>query len=267
MRVGILAGGLGSRLAEETVERPKPMVEIGGRPILWHIMRHYIRYGHSEFVIALGYKGEYIKRYMVDYHTLNDTNITVDLSKGGVKKVKNGTPEAERWTVDLIETGADAETGTRIKRLAPYLGDETFMLTYGDGVSNVDLDALLDFHRSHGRLATLTAVHPPNRFGKLELDGNKVLRFAEKPQFAGEYGPKVGEGWINGGFFVLEPGIFEYIEDGEHTKWELAPMERLAKDGELMAYYHPSFWQCMDSVKDKKLLEDSWASGNPAWTL
>ena len=267
MKVAILAGGLGSRLAEETGTKPKPMVEIGGRPILWHIMRHYLRYGHSEFVIALGYKGEQIKRYIVDYHTYSDTNISVDVTTGAVENVKNGKPEAENWKVDLIETGSDTETGTRIRRLAPYLGDGTFMLTYGDGLSNVNLEELVEFHRSHGRLATLTAVHPPNRFGKLELDGNKVLRFAEKPQFAGEYGPKVGEGWINGGFFVLEPGIFEYIDEGDQTKWELAPMERLAKDGELMAYHHPSFWQCMDTIKDKKLLEDSWASGKPAWTL
>jgi glucose-1-phosphate cytidylyltransferase len=267
MKVGILAGGLGTRLAEETETKPKPMVEIGGRPILWHIMRHYLRYGLGEFVVALGYKSEHIKRYLVDYHTYNETNISVDLTNGGVRKVRTTDPIVESWKVDMIETGHDAETGTRMKRIAPYLGESTFMLTYGDGVSNVDLNKLLEFHRSHGKLATLTAVHPPNRFGKLELDGDKVLRFAEKPQFAGEFGPKVGEGWINGGFFVLEPDIFDYIDDGPDVKWELAPMEKLAKDGELMAYYHSSFWQCMDTVKDKKLLEDQWNAGNPSWTI
>jgi glucose-1-phosphate cytidylyltransferase len=267
MKVGILAGGLGTRLAEETEVKPKPMVEIGGKPILWHIMRHYLRYGLDEFVIALGYKGEYIKRYIVDYCTYNDSNVTVDMHDGSVKTVSTTEPISESWTVDLIETGLEAETGTRIKRLAPYVDDGTFMLTYGDGVSDVDLAKLLEFHRSHGRLATLTAVHPPNRFGKLELDGDKVLRFAEKPQFAGEYGPKVGEGWINGGFFVLEPGIFDYIDDDEQTKWELAPMERLAKDGELMAYHHYSFWQCMDTLRDKNLLQTLWDSGNPPWRV
>jgi glucose-1-phosphate cytidylyltransferase len=266
MKVGILAGGLGTRLAEETEVRPKPMVEIGGRPILWHIMRHYLRFDLSEFVIALGYKGEQIKRYIVEYRTYNEANLRVDMRNGEVVTTPTGgTPE--RWMVDLIETGDDAETGTRLKRLAPYVGDGTFMLTYGDGVSDVDLRQLLAFHRAHGRLATMTVVHPPNRFGRVELDGERVARFAEKPQFAGEFGPQVGEGWINGGFFVLEPGIFEYIDDDERTKWELAPLERLAKDGELIAYQHYGFWQCMDTARDKKLLESLWNGGQPPWTI
>ena len=265
MKVGILAGGLGSRLAEETELKPKPMVEIGGKPILWHIMRHYLRYGFSEFVVALGYKGEHIKRYIADYYTYNDSNISVDMNRGIVKAIRSDESLAEGWTVDLIETGAKTETGARIKRIAPQLGNGTFMLTYGDGVSDIDLTALLEFHRSHGKLVTMTAVHPPNRFGKLELDGDRVVRFAEKPQFAGEFGPRVGEGWINGGFFVLEPGALDYIDDDEMTKWELGPLEQLAKDGELMAYHHYSFWQCMDTIKDKKLLEDLWATGDPPW--
>ena len=267
MNVGILAGGLGSRLAEETEIRPKPMVEIGGKPILWHIMRHYLCHGFDHFVIALGYKGEQIKRYIVDYHTYSDTNLTVDMQNGDVKTARNSGHLSEAWTVDLIETGVPIETGARIKRIASYLGDETFMLTYGDGVSNVDLSALVEFHRRHGRLATMTVVHPPARFGKVELQGDEAVRFIEKPQFAGEHGPQVGEGWINGGFFVLEPGIVEYIDDDPLTKWELAPLERLAKDGELMAFRHSGFWQCMDTLRDRKLLESLWNGGNPPWTI
>jgi glucose-1-phosphate cytidylyltransferase len=267
VKVGILAGGLGPRLAEETEVRPKPMVEIGGRPILWHIMRHYLRYGFSDFVIALGYKGEYIKRYIVDYYTYKESNIRVDMRNGGVHTTPTADPVSERWTVDLIETGDDAETGARVKRIAPALGNETFMMTYGDGVSDVDLTALLEFHRSHGRLATMTVVHPPARFGRVELDGERVTRFIEKPQFAGEYGPQVGEGWINGGFFVLEPEVIDYIDDDEHTKWELAPLERLAKDGQLMGYQHHSFWQCMDTLRDKSMLETLWNGGDAPWTI
>lgn len=265
MKIGILAGGLGSRLAEETEVRPKPMVEIGGRPILWHIMSHYAHYGFKDFVIALGYKGEQIKRYMIEYHYYNSKNLRVELDDGSVTFL--GPDEARDWHVELIETGDTAETGARIRRIAPYLGDGTFMLTYGDGVSNVDLSDLLRFHRSHGRLATLTAIHPPTRFGKLDLDGDKVLSFAEKPQFAGEAGLQTGVDWINGGFFVLERGVLGYIDDAEGTKWELAPLERLAKDGELMAYRHYDFWQCMDTLRDKKLLERLWESGDPPWRV
>ena len=204
MKVGILAGGFGSRLAEETEIRPKPMVEIGGYPILWHIMQHYAHYGFRDFVIGLGYKGEYIKKYFVDYCSL-DGNVVVDFKTGRVEGNGGARPE---WEVSLIETGIQTNTGGRIKRLQPYLGSETFMLTWGDGVSDINLDELLAFHRSHGKLATLTAVRPPARYGHLDLDGRRVISFSEKPQTA--------EGWINGAFFVLEPKVFDYI-DGDQT--------------------------------------------------
>ena len=252
MKVAILAGGAGTRLAEETETKPKPMVEIGGQPILWHIMKHYSYYGHNQFVVALGYKGEYIKKYVVDFCNLN-SNLTVNLRNREVK-VHNGN--GEDWTIELIDTGMDTLTGGRIKRLVPYLGDKTFMLTWGDGVSNVNLDELLKFHRSHGKLATLTAVRPTARFGHLELEGDKVKEFSEKLQ--------TSEGWINGAFFVLEPGIFDYIE-GDQTWWEKGPMEQLAKEGQLMAYKHPGFWQCMDTIRDKELLNELWKSGNAPW--
>jgi glucose-1-phosphate cytidylyltransferase len=267
VKVGILAGGLGTRLAEETEVRPKPMVEIGGRPILWHIMRHYLKHGFNHFVIALGYKGEHIKRYIVDYSLYNDSNLSVDMHNGTVQTSSTAGRRSESWIVDLIDTGMKSETGARIKKLAPHLGDEPFMLTYGDAVSNVDLTRLVEFHRGHGKLATMTVVHPPARFGKVELEGDEVVRFVEKPQFAGEHGPQVGEGWINGGFFILEPGALDYIDDDESTKWELAPLERLAKDGELIAYRHSAFWQCMDTLRDRKLLESLWNSGEPPWTI
>jgi glucose-1-phosphate cytidylyltransferase len=254
MKVAILAGGVGSRLAEETTIKPKPMVEIGGQPILWHIMMQYAFYGFKNFVIALGYKGEVIKKNMTDYCHLS-SNLTVDLGSGKVK-VHDGYKLD--WTVDLIDTGIDTLTGGRIKRLAPYLGNETFMLTWGDGVSDVNLNELLSFHRSHGKLATLTAVRPPARFGHLDLQGDKVAEFSEKPQ--------TKEGWINGAFFVLEPGVFDYI-DGDDTQWEHQPMGRLARDGQLMAYRHTSFWQCMDTLRDKKLLEKLWQEGNAPWKI
>ncbi len=259
MKVAILAGGLGSRISEETEIKPKPMVEIGGRPILWHIMKHYAHHGYREFVIALGYKGEVIKRYMVEYASLH-SDLTVDLREGRVSRNGNGNgSEPDDWTVDLIETGQDTATGGRIKRLAPHVGEGTFMLTWGDGVSNIDLDRLLAFHRAHGKLATLTAVRPPARFGHLELDGDRIDEFSEKPQ--------IGEGWINGAFFVLEPGVFDYV-DGDATQWEREPLERLARDGQLMAYRHEDFWQCMDTIRDKKLLEELWKDGAPwrTWT-
>lgn len=254
MRVAILAGGVGTRLAEETDIKPKPMVEIGGRPILWHIMMHYAHYGFKHFVIALGYKGEVIKKYMVDYCSLN-SNLTVNLKTGDVKMNGGYNPD---WTVDLIDTGIPTNTGGRIKRLQPYLGNETFMLTWGDGVSDVNLHDLLAFHRRHGKLATLTAVRPPARFGHLEFDGDLVVRFTEKPQTA--------EGWINGAFFVLEPGVFDYI-DGDMTQWEREPLERLSADGQLVAYRHTSFWQCMDTLRDKRRLEDLWQSGQAPWKV
>jgi glucose-1-phosphate cytidylyltransferase len=254
MKVVILAGGKGTRLAEETEVKPKPMVLIGGRPILWHIMMHYAHYGHKDFYIALGYKGEVIKRYIVDFSSLHG-DLTVELGTGKVINHGNGDHSLD-WNVHLIETGEESQTGGRIKRLAPYIGKETFMLTWGDGVSNIDLNKLLEFHRSHGRLATVTAVRPPARYGRLDLEGNKVVRFAEKPQLS--------EGWINGAFFVLEPGVLDYIEC-DQTVWEKEPMERLVADGELMAYHHESFWQCMDTLREKHLLEELWQQGNPPW--
>ncbi|MEE9411679.1 MAG: glucose-1-phosphate cytidylyltransferase [Methylococcales bacterium] len=252
MKIGILAGGLGTRLSEETEIKPKPMVEIGGKPIIWHVMQHYARYGYTDFSIALGYKGEYIKRWMKDFSTFH-SSMTVNTGSGEVVVHNQNSVE---WSVDLVDTGDNTATGGRIKRLKPWMGDSTFMLTWGDGVSNVDLDALLAFHRSHGKLATLTTVRPPARFGHLEFDGDKVIEFAEKPQTA--------EGWINGAFFVLEPEIFDYIE-GDETQWEKEPLEKLAADGQLMAYRHTSFWQCMDTIRDKKLLEKLWQEGNPPW--
>ena len=252
MKVAILAGGAGTRLAEETEIRPKPMVEIGGMPILLHIMRIYAHYGFKDFVVALGYKGEYIKKYFVDYCSLNG-NLKVDLKSGQVEAEGGELPD---WTVELAETGASTLTGGRIKRLAPIIGNETFMLTWGDGVSDVNIRDLLAFHRSHGKLATMTAVRPPARYGHLDFDGDRVLEFTEKPQTA--------EGWINGAFFVLEPQVFEYIE-GDQTMWEHAPLENLAREGQLMAYKHDAFWQCMDTLRDKHILERLWNSGNPPW--
>ncbi len=254
MKVCILAGGLGSRLAEETTVKPKPMVEIGGRPILWHIMRQYDHHGLKNFVIALGYLGNQIKRYMADYVSITE-NLTVDF--------RNGTVDSHRavpleWRVDLIDTGQNTMTGGRVKRLAPYLGNETFCLTYGDGVSTIDIDALVRFHRHHGRLATLSAVRPPARFGRLELSEGEVVAFAEKPQ--------LGEGWINGGFFVFEPGVLDYI-DGDGTFLEREPLERLAADGQLMAYRHDGFWQCMDTIRDKVHLQELWDSGAAPWKV
>ena len=254
MKVAILAGGVGTRLVEETEVKPKPMVEIGGRPIIWHIMKHYAQYGHSHFVIALGYKGEVIKKYMLDYANLN-SSLTVRLATGKVNMHGGAPPD---WTVDLVDTGIPTLTGGRIKRLAPYVGNETFMLTWGDGVADVNLDELLAFHRSHGKLATLTAVRPPARFGHLVFRGDMVSQFSEKPQTM--------EGWINGAFFVLEPQVFDYI-DGDDTQWEREPMERLAADEQLMAYRHTSFWQCMDTLRDKRLLEDLWQHGNAPWKV
>lgn len=254
MKVAILAGGAGTRLAEETELKPKPMVEIGGRPILWHIMRHYAHFNFTEFAIALGYKGEFIKRWMKDFSAL-EGDMTVNTRTGEVKLYEQDRSE---WSVDLIETGPNTMTGGRIKRLKPWLGNSTFMLTWGDGVSDVNLDELLAFHRAHGKLATLTAVRPPARYGHLEFEGDKVLSFTEKPQTA--------EGWINGAFFVLEPAIFDYI-DGDNTMWEHDPLTNLARDGQLMAYKHTSFWQCMDTLREKHILQTLWDTGNPPWKL
>ncbi len=252
MKVAILAGGVGSRLAEETEIKPKPMVEIGGKPILWHILMHYARYGHKDFAIALGYKGDYIKKYFTDFASLAGS-MRISLRTGKVEQYDAQVPD---WNLDLIDTGLPTLTGGRIKRLKPYIGNNTFMLTWGDGVADVDLDKLLAFHKSHGKLATVTTVRPTARFGHIEFDGDRVASFSEKPQTA--------EGWINGAFFVLEPQIFDYIE-GDTTQWEKEPMEGLTRDGQMMAYKHTGFWQCMDTLRDKKLLQDLWDAGNPPW--
>lgn len=254
MKVGLLAGGVGSRLSEETTIRPKPMVEIGEMPILWHIMRYYYEFGFDEFVVALGYKGDYIKRWFFDHAHLA-ADLTVRPAQGTVESHGNAP---EDWTVQLIETGLHTNTGGRIKRLVPYMGDETFMLTWGDGVGKVDLDALLDFHKSHGKLATLTAVRPPARYGHLDLDGNQIVEFSEKPQAA--------EGWINGAYFVLEPEIAELIE-GDDTLFEREPLQTLAARGELMAYHHDDFWACMDTLRDKVMLERLWESEKAPWRI
>ncbi len=254
MKVVILAGGLGTRLAEETEIKPKPMVEIGGRPILWHIMKHYSYYGHNEFFIALGYKGEIIKHYFMDYTAFN-ADLTIRLSEA---KVQLHDKTMDDWTVHLIDTGLDTMTGGRLKRLEHWLKDETFMVTYGDGVSNVDLDELLQFHNSQGRIATVTAVRPPARFGGIVFDGDLVLNFTEKSQ--------ISEGWINGGFFVFEPNIFNYLKD-DKSILEIDGLERLAEDRQLTAYKHPDFWQCMDTLREKRILENMWKSGNAPWMV
>ena len=254
MKVAILAGGRGTRLAEETDVRPKPMVEIGGKPILWHIMTYYEAYGFDDFAIALGYKGDFIKKWMVDYASLT-SDVTVNFRNGSVFQHRG---EAMDWKVDLIDTGLDTLTGCRVKRLRDHLGSGTFMLTYGDGLCDVDLTELLAFHRRHGRMATLTAVRPPARFGRIEFEGDRVADFSEKPQ--------ASEGWINGGFFVLEPAVLDYIE-GDETSWEAGPLAKLAADGQLMAYKHDAFWQCMDTLRDKLMLGELWASGEAPWDM
>jgi len=250
----ILAGGQGTRLAEETAVRPKPMVEIGGKPILWHIMNIYAAYGFKEFIVALGYKAEMIKQYFLDYPCIRGS-VTVDLASG---RVEAHDGYREDWLVHLIDTGIDTQTGTRIKKLRQWIGSETFLLTYGDGVAGIDIRRLVRFHESHGRLATVTAVRPPARFGDLEFDGNMVAHFAEKSQLA--------EGWINGGFFVLEPGVLDYIGDDD-VIFERGPMENLAKDRQLAAFRHEGFWQCMDTLRDAKLLNSLWDSGHAPWVV
>jgi len=254
MKVVILAGGLGTRLTEETETRPKPMIEIGGRPMLWHIMQIYAHHGFKDFYIALGYKGDMIKRYFLDYAKLN-SSFTVNLASGDVMR---RDASYDDWTVHLADTGIKTMTGGRLKRLAPQLGRETFMATYGDGVANVDLAALLKFHKSHGKLVTITAVRPPARFGGLVFEGDRIVEFTEKPQ--------VGEGWINGGYFVMEPAALDYVSSDD-MPWEHEPMERIAADGQLMAYRHEDFWQCMDTLRDLRLLEGLYASGKAPWKL
>ena len=253
MKTVILCGGLGTRLAEETQVKPKPMVEIGGRPILWHIMKIYASHGLSDFVLALGYKAEFIKDYFLHYHSLT-SDLQVHLRSG---QVEYANTLAEDWTVHLMDTGPTSMTGGRLKRLEPLLRPGgTFCFTYGDGVSDVDVSRALAFHRSHGKLATVTAVRPPARFGAMAFDGQRVASFKEKIQ--------TGEGWINGGYFLFEPGVFDYLE-GDSTILEEAPLERLAADGQLMAYKHEGFWQCMDTVRDRNHLESLWAKGQAKW--
>jgi len=254
MKVVILAGGFGTRISEETDRIPKPMIEIGGKPILWHIMKIYSFWGFNEFVIALGYKGEVIKRYFLEYYAIN-SDITVNLGNGEVKFL--GGPK-ENWIVHLVDTGLYTNTGGRVKRLERIIGRERFMLTYGDGVANINIQELLKFHISHGKIATITAVRPPARFGGIVFDGDRVAEFIEKPQ--------IGEGWINGGFMVFEPEVFDYIK-GDETSLEADVLEQLSKDGELMAFRHEGFWQCMDTLRDKRLLEKLWAEGNPPWKI
>lgn len=255
MKVVILAGGLGTRMQDETAVRPKPMVEIGGFPILWHIMHIYASYGFKEFVIALGYKGEIIKDYFLNYKQLRN-DFCIDLASGRMM-IYDGN--CEDWRVHLIDTGATTQTGGRIKRLSHLLqGSEPFMLTYGDGVADINIAELLRFHQKHGQLATVTAVRPPSRFGDIEFIGDKVKSFHEKPQ--------VGEGWINGGFFVLEPKILDYI-DNDEVVFENEPLRTLAGDDQLAAYRHNGFWQCMDTIREKQLLENLWTNGKAPWKV
>lgn len=254
MKVVLLAGGMGTRLSEETDVRPKPMVEIGGHPIIWHIMNIYAAQGFKDFVIALGYKGEVIKEYFLNFHPHN-SDLTVHLATGHVECHANKAPS---WTVTLVDTGLKTQTGGRIRRLQPWLGNKPFMLTYGDGVGNIDLKALLAFHRSHGKLATVTAVRPPSRFGTVLIDKNRVFEFTEKPQ--------TEAGWINGGFFVLEPGIFDYIS-GDSVAWESEPLCKIAGEGQFMAFQHESFWQPMDTMREKHLLQSLWDSGHAPWKV
>ena len=254
MKAVILAGGLGTRLSEETSVRPKPMVEIGGRPILWHIMKLYSAYGVNEFIICCGYKGYVIKEYFANYF-LHMSDVTFDMSHN---RMEVHQQFAEPWRVTLVDTGDETLTGGRLKRVRKYLGDEDFCFTYGDGVADVDVGKLIEFHQKEGKLATLMATQPPGRFGVLDIDGQVVRSFQEKPH---------GEGsWINGGFFVLSPKVIDYIE-GDTTIWERGPMERLAHEGQLNAFYHDGFWQPMDTLRDKLHLESLWQSGKAPWKV
>jgi len=250
MKVVILAGGLGTRLTELTDVIPKPMVPVGGKPILWHIMQTYAKFGHKDFFIALGYKAEIVKEYFLNYRSLN-ADFEVDLSTGLVSYHQT---DAVDWRVTLVDTGMKTMTGGRVKQMQEFVGNDTFMLTYGDGVADIDINSLLEFHRKHGKLVTITAVHPPSRFGELQLDGDKVGNFREKSQ--------MNSSWINGGFLIIEPGFFKFLE-GEDTMLELQPLERVAAIGELMAYRHEGFWQCMDTKRDHEHLESLWSSGAP----
>jgi glucose-1-phosphate cytidylyltransferase len=255
MKAVILAGGFGTRLSEETHLRPKPMIEIGGKPILWHIMNIYAACEMTEFIIALGYKGELIKEYFLNFYAINN-NISINLSTG---KTTIHDGKQPNWQIHLVDTGLHTQTGGRLKRLKSWLGeDETFMFTYGDGVADVDLKGLLEFHKAHGKLATVTTVHAPARFGRIGFDGDQVSQFYEKPQEA--------EGWINGGYFVLNSKVIDYI-DGDETIWERVPIEKLSREGQLMGFRHNGFWSCMDTLKEKNILENLWSSGEAPWKV
>lgn len=254
MKAVILAGGLGTRISEETSSRPKPMVEIGGNPVLWHIMQIYSHYGINDFVICLGYKGNVIKEYFANYF-MYMSDVTFDMASNRMEVHQNS---AEPWRVTLVNTGSDTMTGGRLKRVRKYLGNEDFCFTYGDGVADIDIASLTAFHKAHGRLATVTAVQPLGRYGALETDGNLVKGFMEKPRGEG--------GWINGGFFVLSPKVIDYIE-GDDTSWELGPLEKLAQDDQLAAFQHSGFWQPMDTLREKNQLEALWNSGNAPWKV
>ncbi|MEQ1590710.1 MAG: glucose-1-phosphate cytidylyltransferase [Gallionella sp.] len=252
MKAIILAGGLGTRISEETSVRPKPMIEVGGKPVLWHIMKTYSAHGINDFVVCCGYKGYVIKEYFANYF-LHMSDVTFDMRNN---KMEVHQQSAEPWRVTLVDTGETTMTGGRIKRVAEHIGDEDFCCTYGDGISDVNITELIKFHKQHGKLATLTATQPPGRFGALALSGNEVLNFQEKPHGDGS--------WINGGFFVLSPKVLNYIA-GDETVWEREPMERLAKEGQIAAHFHSGFWQPMDTLRDKMHLEELWASGNAPW--
>ena len=254
MKVIILAGGFGTRLSEYTELIPKPMVLVGGKPILWHVMQRYASFGHKDFYIALGYKSEIIKEYFLKFNSIN-SDFSIDMYSGELKTHNNNSLD---WKVTLVDTGQDSMTGGRVKRMQPYIGDEPFMLTYGDGVADINVDALVKFHENHGKMVTVTAVHPVARFGELTIDGDYVKSFKEKPQ--------VARSWINGGFFVCEPNFFDLIKD-DQTILEAEPLEQAASMGELMAYKHEGFWQCMDTKRDKDLLEELWQSGKASWQV
>jgi glucose-1-phosphate cytidylyltransferase len=254
MKAVILAGGLGTRISEETESKPKPMIEIGAKPLLWHVMKIYSAHGIDEFVVCLGYRGYVIKEYFANYY-LHMGDVTFDLRDNSMQVLQSG---AEPWRVTLIDTGDTTATGGRLKRVLPYVGDEEFLFTYGDGVADIDLAALTAFHRDQGALATMTAVQPRGRWGSVDLDGDRIRRYEEKPKGDG--------GWINGGFFVLSPGVGEYIE-GDSTTWEREPLQRLAADGELAAYRHQGFWHAVDTLRDKRYLQEQWDGGSPPWKL
>jgi len=255
-KVVILAGGLGTRLAEETMVKPKPMVEIGGRPILWHIMKHYAHHGFNEFIIPLGYKGYIVKEYFANYF-MHQSDVTIDLATNQLSVHGN---TSEPWKVTLLDTGIDTLTGGRILRTKPFIGGETFMLTYGDGLSDVSLGDLVDFHRSHGKAVTMTSVQPEGRYGSIRTESTgRIQRFVEKPEGDGS--------WVNGGFFVCESKLFDYLDARDDTMFEHAPLQGLARDGELFAFQHSGFWQCMDTLRDVQLLESLWQGGSPPWKI